>query len=350
MEVKRTVTHHSLRSYKMSTINLTSRRAPSFRTMGNKGPESLDLTPRAFQIAKGLDWTISKEEIAFNMIQTAGLENYRAVVRSDNGKAVGVVGKDYAVVQNDEIFSFLTDLAQFDLEVKMVAGGALGGGEIVWALARVPSLALDFKGDNVDTLLMVSNGHAGNATLKVDAYTMRKICSNGMHALTVDKSGLTIGKGWNLKHTVGISDRFAQAQGVLKNLAKDHATTLATFEALAGIPATFQTVEELHGRIYGAVPPEREGKNANKGRNIKLNRLADLREIWESPTNKGLETQDTLWTAVNTLTEWMEHESITREGNYTQEESRLKGNYLDGTAASYKEKAYSYALTMAGLR
>lgn len=345
MEVKRTVTHHSLRSYKMSTINLTSRRAPSFRTMGNKGPESLDLSPKAFQIAKGLDWTISKEEIAFNMIQTAGLENYRAVVRSDNGKAVGVVGKDYAVVQNDEIFGFLTDLAQFDLEVKMVAGGALGGGEIVWALARVPSLALDFKGDNVDTLLMVSNGHAGNATLKVDAYTMRKICSNGMHALTVDKSGLTIGKGWNLKHTVGISDRFAQAQGVVQKLGRDHATTLATFEALAGIPATFQTVEALAEKVYGKTPEEK-----GKKRTIATDRLSDLRTIWNSPTNKGLETQDTLWTAVNALTEWMEHESITRDGNYTQEESRLKGNYLDGTAASYKEKAYTYALSMAGLR
>jgi phage/plasmid-like protein (TIGR03299 family) len=278
------------------------------------------------------------------MICTEGLESYRAVVRSDNGKALGIVGKDYAMVQNDEIFDFLTSLAEFDLDVKMVAGGAMGKGEIVWALARVPSLAMDFKGDKVDTMLMLSNGHAGNATLKVDAYTLRKICQNGMHALTVDKSGLTIGKGWNLKHTTGINDRFEQAQGVLSKLAKDHAATLEAFEALAGIPATFQTVEAIAEKVYGKTPEEK-----GKKRTIATNRLDDLRTIWNSPTNKGLATQDTLWTAVNALTEWMEHESITRDGNYTQEESRIKGNYLEGTAAGFKESAYSYALTMAGL-
>ena len=75
------------------------------------------VSPLEFQTVAGLDWTVSLEELAHNMIETAGLENYRAVVRSDNRTALGVVGKKYAPVQNCEMFAFLNDLREFDLDL-----------------------------------------------------------------------------------------------------------------------------------------------------------------------------------------------------------------------------------------
>ena len=233
------------------TLNRSTRTA-SFRSFG-VAPEVSDLSPFAFQKAIGLDWEVEKEGLTFGMLETAGLEDLRAVVRQDNRKALGVVGKDYAPVQNGELFQFFADMAEFDLGVKFVAGGALGRGETVWTLARVPSMRHVLNGDDIlDTFVGVSNGHGGNATLKVDIYTFRKICSNGMHGLTRTKAGeTTIGKGWNLKHTTGISDRFAQAQSVLRCIAADHAATMEAAERLAAIPATFDTVEATCSRREG---------------------------------------------------------------------------------------------------
>lgn len=324
-----------------------STRTASFRSFG-VAPEVSDLAPFAFQKAIGLDWEVAKEAPFFGMLETKGTENKRFIVRQDIRAALGYVGEDYAIVQNGELFQFFSDMAEFDLGVKFVAGGSLGQGETVWALARVPSMRHVLNGDDVlDTFVGVSNGHGGNATLKVDIYTFRKNCSNGMHGLTRTKKGETvIGNGWNLKHTTGISDRFAQAQTVLRCIAADHAATVEAAERLAATPATFETVEAIAAHVWGPVPAAKEGKNANKGRTIALNRLADLRNIWNSPTSKGIGTEGTVWTAVNAVTEWAEHESIVRAGNYTQEESRFLGNYLGGSASTFKEEAYSFALSM----
>jgi len=332
----------------MSNVTLDrSTRSASFRSFG-VAPEVSELSPFDFQKSIGLDWEVAKEAPFFGMLETKGPESKRCIGRQDTRAALGYVGEDYAIVQNGELFQFFADMAEFDLGVKFVAGGCLGLGEIVWALARVPSMRHVLNGNDIlDTFVGVSNGHGGNATLKVDIYTFRKICSNGMHGLTRTKSGETaIGKGWNLKHTTGISDRFAQAQTVLRCIAADHAATMEAAERMAATPATFETVEAIATHVWGAVPAAKEGKNANKGRTIALNRLEDLRGIWNSPTSKGIGTEGTLWAAVNAVTEWAEHESIVRTGNYTQEESRFLGNYLGGSASTFKEEAYSFALSL----
>ena len=323
-------------------------RTPIYRGF-NSHLEGRKVSPLDFQKEIGLDWTVAKEEISFNMIETAGMDPFRAVVRSDNRTALGVVGKDYESVQNDEMFRFLADLSEFDMDVEMVAGGALGKGEIVWSLAKVPSLSLALGTDIVDSFIFMSNGHAGNRNLAVDFYTLRKICSNGMHALTRATSGkLGIGNGWKLKHTSGISDRFAQVQGVVRDVVKDYTTTKEAFQILADTPASWATVEAIAAKVYGAVPAKVEGKS-NKAHTIATNRMEDLSRIWNSATSKGIETEGTLWTAVNAVTEWAEHESITRSGNYTQEESRIIGNFLGGSASTFKEDAYTYALSLAGI-
>lgn len=331
----------------MAAVTFT--RAPSFRSFG-VSPEVSELAPLDFQKAIGLDWTVEKESPFFGMLENKGMERKRFTVRQDTRAALGLVGEDYPVVQNDALFQFFGDIAEFDMGVKFVAGGSLGNGETVWTLARVPSLRHVLNGDDIlDTFIGISNGHGGNAPLKVDMFTFRKICANGMHALTVAKSGkVNNGKGWVLKHTSGIADRLKQVEAIMANIAKDHATTLAVAERMAATPATFQTVEAIAEAVWGAVPAEKEGgPKKNKGRTIAQNRLADLRGIWTSPTSTGIGTEGTVWTAVNTVTEFLEHHSRAVEGSaYTAEESRLDGNYLGGYAHGLKEEAYAYALTL----
>lgn len=323
-----------------------STRQPAFRTMGAMLPAGLSMGPMEFMRHQGLDWTVSKEELFFGMLENEGLQNFRAAIRDDNRKALGVVGHEYQHVQNVELFQFLADIGQFDLELEMVAGGALGKGETVWALARVPSLRIDLGGDVLDTLLCISNGHEGSGSFRADAHTLRKVCSNGMHALTRKGGKLIPSKGWTLKHTAGIQERIAQVGTVLEGLAKEHADTLDAINALAGVPATFQTVESIAAHVWGPVPEPKEVGKKDKARTIALDRMDALKAIWNSPTSEGLATSSTLWTALNAVTEWAEHDSVVRAGNYTQDESRFIGNYLDGSATGLKEKAYSYALNL----
>lgn len=317
-------------------------RTPVYRGF-NSHLEGKKISPLDFQKEIGLDWTVSKQDLPNQM------DWLKSVVRSDNGQGLGVVGKDYESVQNDEMFRFLSDLSEFDMDVEMMAGGALGKGEIVWALARIPSLHIALGNDALDSLLFISNGHAGNRNLAVEIYTLRQICSNGMKALVKSDNGrFGIGNGWKLKHTVGVSDRFAQVQGVLRNVVRAQVATKEAFTILADTPASWATVEDIAAKVYGKVPAKVEGKS-NKARTIAMNRMEDLERIWNSPTSQGIDTAHTLFTAVNVVTEWAIHESITRTGNYTQEESRIIGNFLGGSTSDFTESAYSYALELAGI-
>lgn len=325
------------------TVKLAGR-APSFSAFRNTIP-GRKVNPLEYQKEIGLDWEVSKEELSFNMVETLGLESLRAVVRSDNRSAVGVVGMDYAPVQNTEMFQFLSDLGEFDLEMEMVAGGALGKGETVWTMAKVPSLGIELGNDTLESFLFMSNGHAGNRNLAISFYTLRKRCQNGLHSLTQVKGKTVIGDGWKLKHTSGISERLAQAEGIVHSIVRDRAITLDTFRRMADTPATWETVEAIATAVYGPVPVKKEGK-ADKAHTIASNRMNDLRAIWNSPTSKGIDTEGSVFTALNAVTEWAEHESITRSGNYTQDESRLIGNYLGGTASNFKEEAFTYALSL----
>ena len=299
-----------------------------------------------FQKVAGLDWTVEKMEIGFGiMAETKGLENLRAVVRSDNSTALGVVGKDYETVQNTELFRFLADLSEFDLDIQVETAGALGRGETVWALAKVPTMGMELGNDKVDSFLLLTNGHAGNRRLTVSPTTVRVVCQNTLSMAMRGRKGKTgLAKGWDLKHTAGIQDRLSQVQSVLRDVATAHTETVATFEALAGIGADWETVSHMADAVFGKVPTEK-----GKARTIAENRRDDLARIWTSPTSAGLSTSGTLWTALNAVTEWCDHESIVRAGNYTQNESRFIGNMLDGSSSRFKEEAFSYALNVAGI-
>lgn len=305
------------------------------------------LPPLEFQTAAGLEWTVSLEPLAFNMIETDGLESFRAVVRSDSRKALGVVGDGYAPVQNTEMFQFLHDLREFDLDLNVETAGALGKGEIVWALAKAPALGFALGSDKVETYLLISNGHAGNRRLTVTPTTIRVVCQNTLAVAMGERKGkVGLAHGWDLKHTTGIQDRLAQAKGCLESTFSAVATTREIASRMADKGATFGTVEDIARKVWGEVPALKDGKGTNKARTIALDRLADLERIWNSPTSNVEGTTGTVWAALNAVTEWCEHESIVRAGNYTQGESRFIGNLLGGSASSFKEDAFSYALSM----
>ena len=97
----------------------------------------------------GLDYVVSKEDIyttSYNcdgqpMGFTKRIITHFATMRKDTGDVLGVVGKDYEIVQNKDAFTFFDSIVGGD-GIQYETAGALGQGERIFITAK---LQIDFN-------------------------------------------------------------------------------------------------------------------------------------------------------------------------------------------------------------
>ena len=139
----------------------------------------------------GLDWTVSlrklfvrrpTDEVSFQLVP-----DYFSVVRDSDSSVLGVVGKKYTPIQNRDSFRFLDTMAG---DLKYETAGALLGGRVVFALARLDQgdFAVDDHGDDqVQMYLLLANRHDGSGAFVTRLTTVRVVCMNTLTAaLTED--------------------------------------------------------------------------------------------------------------------------------------------------------------------
>ena len=86
--------------------------------------------------AAGLNYRVDLKSL--NTEDGTAVSQRKGVVRSDNGKVLGVVGNSYVPVQNYQAFGFL-DAVVAEGGLRYHTAGALGNGERIWMLAKLPS-------------------------------------------------------------------------------------------------------------------------------------------------------------------------------------------------------------------
>src|SRR5690606_5534237 len=98
-----------------------------------------------------------------------------AIRRDDTHRVLGVVGRDYQPLQNDQIFDFFTGLAG-ERPLAFETAGTFQQGRIVWVQAHLPDLDLRLGEDQAKTYLLIANGHVGNRPLAIIPTTIRVVC------------------------------------------------------------------------------------------------------------------------------------------------------------------------------
>jgi phage/plasmid-like protein (TIGR03299 family) len=162
-------------------------------TIVQEAPSALE----AIRIA-GLTWQVECHPVHVDGNMVPG---YKANVRSDTKKCLGIVSDRYKIVQNMEAFEFTDALLEFD--AKFETAGSLEDGKRVWLLARMPET--EILGDKTENFLLFANCHDGKGAIRVAATAIRVVCNN-----TLNLALGTANRAWSTKHMGRMADKMAE--------------------------------------------------------------------------------------------------------------------------------------------
>jgi phage/plasmid-like protein (TIGR03299 family) len=350
---------HNLADNSIGGKSFYSLRQSGWHNLGNvvDAPVSDE---RCAQLA-GVDWDVNLQPLLRD--DMVAIESHMATVRSDNGATLGVVGRNYTPMQNRDMFAWFRGLEGV-AKITIETAGALGKGETVWAMARCDGLRLDLGDGGIQPYLLFANGHDGSRRVTIMPTTVRVVCQNTLRmAEGAGKRKGTLSSGYALRHTSGIADALASIQ---KAYAKTSEAWKRTEEALRFLASRRITNEGLQ-RLFTEpwIPKKAEVKNLITGEvlstvvedkdegvralAIRQARERRLNELLVSPTCKIGKLGDTWYAAVQAVTEYLDHEAVTRgENDREKAMRRLESANFGGTSDEVKGRAWDLALDLAG--
>jgi phage/plasmid-like protein (TIGR03299 family) len=261
----------------------------------------------------------------------------RAVVRADTRTVLGVVSDRFVPVQNRQAFGFL-DAVVAGGGLRYHTAGALGRGERIWLLAKLPEQIRVRGGDDlVDQYLLLSNAHDGSAALRVLFTPVRVVCANTLSL--AHRQGA--GEGVSIMHKGDLAAKIVQAQEVLGLARRFFDDAAAVIDRLADYSPSAAQLEAYFRELY---PDPEEGKN--NGRAAKAR--AELHRLFEEGVGHDQAgVKGTVWAAYNAVTEYIDHLRPARGRDDTDRASRRLDSIWFGSGAQLKARAWDLALDMA---
>ena len=297
--------------------------------------EALQFAGLDYEVVKRKLFTLDNENSFGNTdTQEAKIEvpHYFATVRTDNETALGIVGRDYQVVQNRDAFSFFDAIAG-ENGVFYETAGALGKGERIFITAKLPSYIKVGKDDLIEQYLFLTTSHDGFGSIMAAFTPIRIVCNNTLNAAFKNCSNAI-----KIRHTASARERLEQAHKVM-GIADQLSTKMETiFNHWAQVRITDEQVKDL---IRIALKPRKEALA-----HISLNAemlSSQFKNVCESvfsysmtsPTQQTETTRGTLFGAYNAITGYYQNVK-----SYSTHEGKLKSLLFGGSAQNRTQAAF----------
>ena len=260
----------------------------------------------------------------------------KAVIRSDSGEVLGVVGNSYVPVQNHQAFGFL-DAIVADGSLRYHTAGALGKGERVWMLAKLPdSIRVKNSDDITDKYLLLSNSHDGSSSLRVHFTPIRVVCANTLAIAASNGRG----EGVSIIHKGDLKTKIQQAQQVLGLARQFYDDAEEQIQRLANHYPSVRQLDEYFRQVY----PDSSDGESSRTKNVRQEML----QLFEQGIGHDMpEIRHTTWTALNAVTEFVDHYRSTRGKSAMDRSSNRLESAWFGSGAKLKERAWEMAVKMA---
>lgn len=305
----------------------------------------------ALQFA-GLDYTVEKRPLfTYDTDNHAGkldliipeveVHNYYATVRTDTDQPLGVVGKDYKVVQNVDAFTFFDSIVGGE-GIQYETAGALGKGEKIFITAKLPDYIKVGKDDLIEKYLFLTTSHDGLGSITAAFTPIRIVCNNTL-SLALENCTNVV----RIRHTQSAEERLREAHKVMdiSNMLSEQLD--AIFNRWAKVRITDSEVKKL---IQLAMVPNKEVlANVRAGAEDALStafvNICDtaFEYAMTSPTQQTMTTKGTVFGAYNAITGYFQNMRSYKTG-----EAKLK-SIIYGVGLNRTQTAFDLCAAFANL-
>lgn len=278
--------------------------------------------------AAGLNWEVRKVPLKLDV--GLPVSSHVAIVRNDTCDILGVVGNRFEPLQNKDAFRFFDAVVGEKLAIYHTAG-ALGKGERIWILAKLPGTIKVIGEDVIEKYLLLAHAHDGSLRLTMLFSPIRTVCSNSLNA----SLSLKTERRATAKHTKNLGLRIGEMR-----------------ETLGIVNGLYERLGEMSRHLVGAKMNEKQFAEYAKGvLDVKAegelstrtkNMLEEVSGLFGQ--GRGLElagVRGTAWAGYNAIVEYVDYRrSRTDDSQFNSS--------LFGEGAQIKAKAFESALAFAG--
>ncbi|MCF2496782.1 DUF932 domain-containing protein [Dyadobacter chenhuakuii] len=293
-------------------------------------------------IHSGLDYQVEKATLSAGISaskeqqenQTVPVPGYFATMRMDNNAVLGVVGKEYQIVQNRDAFTFFDSIVGGD-GIMYETAGALGKGERIFITAKLPGYIHVGSDDLIEKYLFLTTSHDGSGSITAAFTPVRIVCANTLNAAMKNIINLV-----KIRHTSNATERIRTAHKVMGIASRFSEQIGEAFNDWAKKPITDPQLKRL---IEISMAPSKEVLGNLKHGKVNslstqfINIVDDVYEYALShPTQQLTTTMGTVFGAYNAVTGYFQNVR-----KFQDDESKLKSIVLGGTAQLRAQVAFN---------
>lgn len=260
------------------------------------------------------------------------IPNQFSTVNGDTNEILGTVKGRYTILQNKDAFKFF-DVLLDEAGARYETAGAIGKGERVWLMARMPGALMPVKGDEVLPYCLLHNSHDGSGTVTARFVMTRVVCQNTLTAAMSEADEIV-----SIRHTSSVEQKLMMAGMVLKNYATHYAAMGKAVTQLADFRIDDDWLELYLKTLCGDPEAENiEQVTATK----RTNRIEQIE--WHYQNGMGHDIPGVMgsaWGAYNAAIEWADYQFPTRgDGDRTE-------SILFGAANKFRQAAFDSAMAL----
>ncbi len=293
-----------------------------------------EITSREAIIKAGLDWEV--ELVPLVTATGLNVDMKKAVVRKDTQVALGVVGNQYQPYQNTEAFAFLDSLVGRESAVYHTAG-ALGNGERIWILIKLPDVLRVGKDDIIEKYFLATNSHDGMYSIKHLFTPIRVVCQNTL------KQAIATGLQQDAIHSIKHTGKTQEHLNNLRNLLMESNTFFNKLQEMSGLmlqkKLNYRERNDYYTKCLNIT--DEAGQLTSRGKNVleTVHQLEEYGKGTELPGVKG-----SLWGSYNAVVEYIDFSRVVK-GSKNDPTKRID-SIVFGNGRNVKETAWDEAVVL----